>query len=123
MRNDRIPRKGPKLDQNNARRILQDIAAHAQSPFESDQLDLDKVVVALSRIMILNMSLVLKTGTQYHFVIVVHQFLARNLLVPEYIDSLDEDVVSFILTIPMTTIWTWMPNMYGLKRLCQRSSH
>ena len=121
MLNDRIPRKGPKLDQTNAKRILQDIAAHAQAPFESDHSDLGKVITALARIMILTMSLVLKTGAQYHFGIVVHQFLARSLLVPEYTESIDEDTVSFILTIPMATVWKWMPNMYGLKRLYQKS--
>ena len=63
MSNDRIPRKGPKLDQSNARRLLQDIAAHAHVSFESDHLDHGKVIIALARIMILTMSLVLKTGT------------------------------------------------------------
>ena len=58
MKNERIPRKGPKLDQTNTKRILDDIIARAQAPFEEEKLELNSVLVALARIVILIMTLV-----------------------------------------------------------------
>ena len=57
MKNERIPRKGPKLDQTNTKRILDDIIARAQAPFEEEKLELHSVLVALARIVILIMTL------------------------------------------------------------------
>ena len=82
MKNERIPRKGPKLDQTNTKRILDDIIARAQAPFEEEKLELNSVLVALARIVKLIMTLVIKLGAHYHFGILIHQFLARNLWVP-----------------------------------------
>ena len=79
------------MDVTSAKRVLQDIAAHALAPPETDLLDINKVIVALARILILVMTLVIKLGTQYHFGVVVHQFLARNLWVPENPEETDED--------------------------------
>ena len=123
MRNERIPRKGPRLDQVNTKRILEDIIARAQAPFESEKLELNNVLVALARIVILIMTLVIKLGAQYHFGVLIHQFLARNLWVPGHPDETDGEAASMILTIPTKTVWNWIPNMYGLKRLYQKSSH
>ena len=124
MRNERIPRKGPKLDQTNTKRILEDIIARAQAPFEEEKLELSTVMVALARIMILIMTLIIKLGAHYHFGIVLHQFLARNLWVPDSPDKTDNETVVTLLTVPTKTVWKWMPNMYGLKRLYhQKSTH
>ena len=123
MKNERIPRKGPKLDQTNTKRILEDIIARAQAPFEAEKLELNSVLVALARIVILIMTLVIKLGAHYHFGILIHQFLARNLWVPGHPDETDGEAASMILTIPTKTVWNWIPNMYGLKRLYQKSSH
>ena len=49
MRNER----GPKPDQTNTKRILEDIIARAQAPFEEKNLELSAVLVALARTMIL----------------------------------------------------------------------
>ena len=122
MRNERIPRKGPILDQTNTKRILEDILARAQAPFESEHLELSTVLFALARIMILIMTLIIKLGAQYHFGVVIHQFLARNLWVPDSPNSTDDDAVLFVLTIPTATVWKWIPNMYGLKRLYRKSA-
>ena len=78
MRNERIPRKGPKLDQTNTKRILEDIIARAQAPFEEEKLELSTVLVALARIMILIMTLIIKLGAHYHFGVVLHQFLGKE---------------------------------------------
>ena len=51
------------------------------------------------------------------------QLLARNLWVLENPDATDEDTVSIILTIPSSMVWKWLPNMYGLKRLCWNSKN
>ena len=123
MKNERIPRKGPKLDQTNTKRILDDIIARAQAPFEEEKLELNSVLVALARIVILIMTLVIKLGAHYHFGILIHQFLARNLWVPNHPDETDGEAASMILTIPTKTVWNWVPNMFGLKRLYQKSSH
>ena len=123
MKNERIPRKGPKLDQTNTKRILDDIIARAQAPFEEEKLELNSVLVALARIVILIMTLVIKLGAHYHFGILIHQFLARNLWVPNHPDETDGEAASMILTIPTKTVWNWIPNMFGLKRLYQKSSH
>ena len=124
MRNERIPRKGPKLDQTNTKRILEDIIARAQAPFEEETLELSTVLVALARIMILIMTLIIKLGAHYHFGIVLHQFLARNLWVPTSPDKTDDETVTTLLTIPTKTVWKWIPNMYGLKRLYhQKPTH
>ena len=114
---------GPRLDSTSAKRILQDIAAQALAPLEVDLLDISKVMVALARILILVMTLVIKLGAQYHFDIVVHQFLARNLWVPENPESTDEETASIKLAIPSSTVWKWLPHMYGLKRLCWKSNN
>ena len=76
MKSERIPRKGPRLDVTNSKRILQDIAAHALAPLEVDLLEINKVLVALARILILVMSLIIKLGAQYHFGI-ISQSIAR----------------------------------------------
>ena len=123
MKNERIPRKGPKLDQSNTKRILEDIIARAQSPFEAEKLELNSVLVALARIVILILTLVIKLGAHYHFGVLIHQFLARNLWVPDHPDETDGEAASMILTIPTKTVWKWVPNMFGLKRLYQKSSH
>ena len=78
MKNERIPRKGPKLDQTNTKRILEDIIARAQAPFEAEKLELNSVLVSLARIVILIMTLVIKLGAHYHFGVLIHQFLARE---------------------------------------------
>ena len=122
MKNERIPRKGPKLDQSNTKRILADIVARAQAPFEAEKLELNSVLVALARIAILVLTLVIKLGAHYHFGVLLHQFLARNLWVPDHPDETDDDAASMILTIPTKTVWKWVPNMFGLKRLYQKSS-
>ena len=122
MKNERIPRKGPKLDQSNTKRILADIVARAQAPFEAEKLELNSVLVALARIAILVLTLVIKLGAHYHFGVLIHQFLARNLWVPDHPDETDDEVASMILTIPTKTVWKWVPNMFGLKRLYQTSS-
>ena len=122
MRNERIPRKGPKLDQTNTKRILEDIIARAQAPFEEEKLELSTVLVALARIMILIMTLIIKLGAHYHFGVVLHQFLARNLWVPDSPDKTDSETVVTLLTIPTKTVWKWIPNMYGLKRLYHQKS-
>ena len=123
MRNERIPRKGPKLDQTNTKRILEDIIARAQAPFEAEKLELNSVLTALARIVILIMTLIIKLGAHYHFGVVLHQFLARNLWVPDNPDETDGETVSTVLTIPTKTVWKWLPNMYGLKRLYQKPTH
>ena len=123
MRNERIPRIGPKLDQTNAKRILEDIIARAQAPFESEQLELSTVLIALARIMILIMTLIIKLGAQYHFGIILHQFLASNLWVPDNPNSTDDDAVPFVSTIATATVWKWIPNMYGLKQLYWKSTN
>ena len=110
MRNERIPRKGPKLDQTNTKRILADIIARAQAPFEAEKLELNMVLVALARIVILIMTLVIKLGAHYHFGVLLHQFLARNLWVPNSPDETDGETVSTVLTIPTKTVWKWVPN-------------
>ena len=73
MKNERIPRKGPKLDQTDTKRILDDIIARAQAPFEEEKLELNSVLVALARIVMLIMTLVIKLGAHYHFGILIHQ--------------------------------------------------
>ena len=114
MRNERIPRKGPKLDQTNTKRILEDIIARAQAPFEAEKLELKIVLVAPARSVILIMTLVIKLGARYHFGV-------RNLNSP---DETDGETVSTVLTIPMKTVWKWVPNMYGLIRSdSTRSQH
>ena len=69
------------------------------------------------------MTLVIKLGAHYHFGVLLHQFLARNLWVPNSPDETDGETVSTVLTIPTKTVWKWVPNMYGLKRLYQKSPH
>ena len=109
MRKERIPRKGPKLDQTNTKRILEDIIARAQAPFEEERMELSTVLVALARIMILIMTLIIKLG---------------DLWVPDSPDKTDNETVETLLTIPTKTVWKWIPNMYGLKRLYhQKSTH
>ena len=129
MKNERIPRKGPKLDQTNAKRILEDIIAHAHAPFETEKLELNTVLVALARIVILIMTLVIKLGAHYHFGVIIHQFLARNLWVPDSPDETDGDAASMVLTIPhkngveLGSEYVWiektLSTVYTLKRqLC-----
>ena len=88
------------MDQTNTRRILEDIIARTQAPFEAEKLELNSVLIALARIVILIMTLIIKLGAHYHFGVVLHEFLARNLWVPDSPDETHSETVSTVLTIP-----------------------
>ena len=93
---------------------MHDVVAQAQTVIDVEQADLIIITVAMTRILILVMSLVVKLGTQYHLGLIVIQFLAKNIWNPQEIGETDKDVESVITTIPTHVVWKWIHSMYWL---------
>ena len=121
LRKEKVTKRG-RCDQPETTRAMHDIVAQAQVVLDQEGTDMVSVLIVMTRIVILVVSLVVKLGAQYHLGLVLLQFLSKNVWDPQVIGDTDAEIVSVISVIPTKTVWSWIPNMYLLRRLSSRNT-
>ena len=116
LRQEPVHRRGPVYRRQDAFRTFQDINALMQTVSENSRFS--TVVVVMIKILVLIISMIVRIGLQYHVGLMLVQMLLRDLWVPqEDQPEIDEELVETVTTIPVSSIWKWIPSMFWVRRL------